>query len=39
MYVWLYVFLGSVCLVCCVFANCLTKQLAICLGVVLIFVV
>ena len=27
---------GSVCLVCCVFVNCLLKQLAICLGVVVI---
>ena len=26
----------SVCLVCCVFVNCLVKQLAICLGVVVI---
>ena len=25
---------GSVCLVCCVFVNCLVKQFAICLGVV-----
>ena len=27
---------GSVCLVCCMFVNCLVKQLAICLGVVVI---
>ena len=27
---------GSVCLVCCVFVNCLVKQLALCLGVVAI---
>ena len=27
---------GSVCLVCCVFLNCLVKQFAICLGVVVI---
>ena len=27
---------GSVCLVCCVFVNCLVKQFAICLGVVVI---
>ena len=27
---------GSVCLVCCVFVNCLLKYLAICLGVVAI---
>ena len=27
---------GSVCLVCCVFVNCLVKQFAICLGVVAI---
>ena len=27
---------GSVCHVCCVFVNCLVKQFAICLGVVLI---
>ena len=27
---------GSVCLVCCVFVNCLVKQLAMCLGVVAI---
>ena len=26
----------SVCLVCCVFVNCLVKQFAICLGVVVI---
>ena len=25
---------GSVCLVCCVFVNCLVKQIAMCLGVV-----
>ena len=25
---------GSVCLVCCVFVNCLVKQFAMCLGVV-----
>ena len=25
---------GSVCLVCCVFVNCLVKQFSICLGVV-----
>ena len=27
---------GSVCLVCCVFVNCLVKQFAMCLGVVAI---
>ena len=27
---------GSVCLVCCVFVNCLVKEFAICLGVVAI---
>ena len=27
---------GAVCLVCCMFANCLVKQFAICLGVVAI---
>ena len=27
---------GSVCLVCCVFVNCLVKQFSICLGVVVI---
>ena len=27
---------GAVCLVCCVFVNCLVKQFAICLGVVAI---
>ena len=27
---------GSVCLVCCVFVNCLVKQFAICLGMVVI---
>ena len=27
---------GSVCLVCCVFVNCLVKQFAMCLGVVTI---
>ena len=27
---------GSVCLVCCVFVNCLVKQFALCLGVVVI---
>ena len=27
---------GSVCLVCCVFVNCLLKQFAMCLGVVAI---
>ena len=27
---------GSVCLVCCVFVNCLVKQFAICLAVVAI---
>ena len=27
---------GSVCLVCCVFVNCLVKLFAICLGVVAI---
>ena len=27
---------GSVCLVCCVLVNCLVKQFAICLGVVVI---
>ena len=27
---------GSVCLVCCVFVNCLVKQVAICFGVVVI---
>ena len=25
---------GSVCLVCCMFANCFTKQFTVCLGVV-----
>ena len=27
---------GSICFVCCVFVNCLVKQFAICLGVVVI---
>ena len=27
---------GSVCLVCCIFVNCLVKQFAICFGVVTI---
>ena len=27
---------GSVCLVCCVYVNCLVKQLTICLGVIAI---
>ena len=27
---------GYVCLVCCVFVNCLVKQFAMCLGVVVI---
>ena len=27
---------GSVCLVCCVFVNCLVKQLAICSAVIVI---
>ena len=27
---------GSVCLVCCVFVNCLVKQFTICLGVIAI---
>ena len=29
---------GSVCLVCCVFVNCVVKQFAMCLGVVAILV-
>ena len=27
---------GSICLVCCVFVNCLVKQFAVCLGLVAI---
>ena len=29
---------GSVCLVCCMFVNCMVKQFAMCLGVVYILV-